>query len=113
MPLRARSGKPRWSPEQNGACPDDQQEDDCESATYQPPKVRDYRATRNRHQVKLDGYEFVSSQGGIGRVGNQFQKRAPAGIAYDGHIFPGSFRLHVDQVSGLGNSDKRRIGRVT
>jgi len=46
-------------------------------------------------------------------MGNQFQKRAPAGIAHDSHIFPRSFRLHVDQVFGLGNSDERRIGRVT
>src|SRR4030095_14180240 len=32
---------------------------------------------------------------------------------HDGDISPGSLRLHVDQVLGLGNSDKRRIGRVT
>src|SRR5262249_7252559 len=46
-------------------------------------------------------------------VGNQFQKRAPARIAHDSHIAPGSLWLHVDQVSGLGNSDERWIGRVT
>ena len=46
-------------------------------------------------------------------MGNQFQKRAPAGIAHDSHISPGSLRLHVDQVFGLGSSDERWIGRVT
>ena len=68
---------------------------------------------RNRHQVKLHGYELVRCEGRISGVGNQFQKRAPARIAHDSHISPGSLRLHVDQVSGLGNSDERRIGRVT
>ena len=46
-------------------------------------------------------------------MGNQFQKCAPARITHDSHIAPGSFRLHVDQVLGLGSSYERRIGRVT
>src|SRR5262249_27823882 len=41
------------------------------------------------------------------------QKRTPVGIAHNSHIFPGSLRLHVDQVSGLGSSDERWVGGVT
>jgi hypothetical protein len=48
-----------WSPPQGDAKPPDQQENDDKSAAYQPAKVGDDRAARNRHQVKLHGYEFV------------------------------------------------------
>src|SRR5256886_10060821 len=113
-PSRAREDyltKRGWSPEQGGAYPPDQQESDGKSAGYQPAKV--WRAARNRHQVKLHGDELVRCEWRIGGVGNQFQKRAPAGIAHDSHIAPGSLRLHVDQVLGLGSSVERRIGCVT
>src|SRR5439155_15712054 len=86
---------------------------DCKPAGYQPAKVGYHYAARNRHQVKLHGYEFVSCQRRIAGVGNQFQKCAPARIAHDSHIAPGSLRLHVDQVLGLRSSDERWIGRVT
>src|SRR2546430_14494086 len=113
-PSRAREDyltKRGWSPEQGGAYPPDQQESDGKSAGYQPAKV--WRAARNRHQVKLHRYELVRCEGRIGGVGNQFQERAPAGIAHDSHIAPGSLRLNVKQVLSLGNSDERRIGCVT
>src|SRR5262249_50828424 len=102
-----------WSPEQGEAYPPDQQENNRKPAAYQPAKVGDDRAARNRHQVKLHGYELVRGEGRIRGMGNQFQKRAPARIAHHCHIAPGSLWLHVDQVPGLGNSDERRIGRVT
>ena len=115
-PSRAREDyltKRGWSPEQGGAYPPDQQESDGKSVGYQPAKVWDNGAAQNRHQVKLHRYELVRCEGRIGGVGNQFQERAPAGIAQDSHIAPGSLRLDVDQVLGLGSSDERRIRRVT
>ena len=45
-------------------------------------------------------------------MGNQFQKRAPAGIAHDNHISPGSFRLHVEQVLGKRQKVKSRFAKV-
>src|SRR5262249_5233229 len=80
---------------------------------YQPAKVGDHRAARNRHQVKLRSYELVRYERGIAGVGNQFQKRTPAWIAHDNHVTPSSLRLHVDQVPGVRSSDERRIRRVT
>src|SRR6476620_2007351 len=109
----ARIRKSGWSPEQGGTYPHDQQEDDHKSAAYQPAKIGDDRAALNRHQIKLQGDELVRCERRIGGVGNQFQERAPAGIAHDSHVAPGSFWLNVDQVRGLGSSDERRIGRVT
>src|SRR5881394_2105182 len=107
------STKRSWSSEKGEVYPLDQQENDCQSAAYQPAKVWYDRASRDRHQVKLQRDELVRRERRIGRVGNQFQECAPAGIAHDSHISPRSFWLHVNQVPSLGSSDEGRIGRVT
>jgi hypothetical protein len=46
-------------------------------------------------------------------VGQQFQKRAPVGIASDGQPTSLPFWLHVNQVLGLGASAKNRVGCMT
>src|SRR6266513_4552057 len=106
------STKRRWSSEHGEAYPLDQQENDCQSAAYEPAKVGYDRASRDRHQVKLQLDELVRCERRIGTVGNEFQKYPTARIAHDSHIAPGSLRLNVNQVFGLGSSDEGRIGRV-